>query len=190
MNIVLLGGNPGTGKTEVASALGKELERDVIVLGTLAKESKCIGEYDDARDTNVIDEDCLVEVIFSLLERLEDDIIIEGHYIDLVPSNKVERVIILRTHPNDLKERLISRSYSEEKVTENLESEIFGVCQMDAINAFGEDKVYEIDTTENTLEETVEEIVETLTSNDPPIRYDWMTELEEEGRLQDFISDA
>ena len=190
MNIVLLGGTPGTGKTEIASALGKELKRDVISLGTLAKESKCISAYDDARDTNVIDEDCLVEAILSLLEKLEDDIIVEGHYIDLVPSNKVERVIILRTHPDDLKERLISRTYSEEKVNENLESEIFGVCQLDAIDAFTEERVYEIDTSKNTLEESVEEIVETLTSNDPPIRYDWMTELEEEGRLHDFVSDA
>ena len=61
---------------------------------------------------------------------------------------------------------------------------------MDAIDAFTEERVYEIDTSKNTLEESVEEIVETLTSNDPPIRYDWMTELEEEGRLHDFVSDA
>jgi broad-specificity NMP kinase len=61
---------------------------------------------------------------------------------------------------------------------------------MDAIDAFGEDRVYEIDTSEITIEESVEEIVETIASEDPPIRYDWMTELEEEGRLQEFVPEA
>ena len=65
-------------------------------------------------------------------------LILEGHYIDLIPSRQVERVFILRTHPDELKNRLTSRDYSETKLGENLESEIYGVCQMDAIDAFGE----------------------------------------------------
>ncbi len=190
MNVVLLGGTPGTGKTEVASALGKVLEREVLELGFLAQKNNCITEYDESRDTKVIDEDCLVDAIIAFLEKQEENVIIEGHYIDLVPSSSVSRVIILRTHPDELKERLQDRDYSEEKISENLGSEIFGVCQMDAIDAFGEDRVFEVDTSETTLEETIEEIVETLSSKDPPIRYDWMTELEEEGRLQEFVPEA
>lgn len=190
MNIILVGGTPGTGKTEVASALRSRLGREVIDLGVLANESNCIAEYDSLRETDVIDEDCLVEAILNLIESNDADLIIEGHYIDLVPGNKVTRVFILRTHPDELQERLKSRSYTKEKVQENLESEIFGVCQMDAIDAFGEDLVYEIDTSESTLEETIEEIMEMLHSKDPPIRYDWMSDLEEVGRLQEFVRDA
>jgi len=190
MKITLIGGTPGTGKTEVAKILGTRLKRRVIALGNIADDNNCIREHDSNRDTGIIDEDCLVDAIMTLLDKCKDDLIIEGHYIDLIPSRLVEKVFILRTHPDNLKNRLTQRDYKEAKIHENLESEIFGVCQMDAISAFGEDGVFEVDTTEMSAKDVVIEIIEITETNEMPTRFDWMADLEDEGKLKDFISDA
>lgn len=188
MSVIVIGGNPGTGKTMIAAELSKKLELPVVQLGTIAEENGCIREHDDQRSSNVIDEDCLVEAIHNLFYENDEDFIIEGHYVDLVPSRKVKEIIILRTHPDVLRERLLERGYDKAKVNENVEAEVMGVCQMDAIFSFGEDAVYEIDTTSISVDECVNTIIEILGSNKKPEHIDWMDLLEEQGILEDYIS--
>jgi len=188
MSVIVIGGNPGTGKTMIAAELSEKLGLPVVQLGTIAEENGCIREHDAARSSNVIDEDCLVEAIHDLLYETDKDFIIEGHYVDLVPSRKVKEIIILRTHPDILRERLLKRGYDKAKVNENVEAEVMGVCQMDAIFSFGEDAVYELDTTTMSVEECVTAIMEILGSKKKPEHIDWMDLLEEQGILDDYIS--
>ncbi|MFX1559212.1 MAG: adenylate kinase family protein [Promethearchaeota archaeon] len=189
MSIILVGGSPGTGKTMVAKILGSKLSIEVISLGELADEAGCITAEDKVRKTGIINEDCLVDVLIDLTKDKSKRMVIEGHYIDLVPSSTVQWAFILRTHPDKLKDRLSSRDYSTEKVAENVEAEVMGVCQMDALDAFGEAKVYEVDTTELNAPQTVE-LIESLMKSEPsPTRIDWMSELEEQGRLDEFLTD-
>lgn len=189
MSIVLIGGSPGTGKTKVAQVLGSRLRVRVVNLGDLAERFGCISAYDKARNTGVIDEDCLVEAIGQEIDELKGLLIMEGHYIDLVPFRSVQAVFLLRTHPEVLKDRLILRGWSQEKTQENVEAEVVGVCQLDAIEAFGEELVFEIDTTNLNLMQVVDEIQKLLKSSNEPLRIDWMQLLEEEGRLDDFLSE-
>ncbi|MHA2397131.1 MAG: adenylate kinase family protein [Candidatus Thorarchaeota archaeon] len=189
MSVILVGGTPGTGKTKVAKILGSKLSVEVISLGIFADESGCITAEDKARNTGIINEDCLVDALIELTEDKSKRIVIEGHYIDLVPSSSVQWVFILRTHPGKLRTRLSERNYSNEKVTENVEAEVMGVCQMDALNAFSEAKVFEIDTSELSAPQTAEKIDVTMKNKSPPTRIDWMSQLEEQGRLDEFLSD-
>ena len=131
MSVILVGGTPGTGKTVVAKILGSKLSVEVIGLGDLADESGCISAEDKARKTGIINEDCLVDALVKLTEDKSKRLVIEGHYIDLVPSDSVQWVFLLRTHPETLKKRLDKRNYYDEKVTENVEAEVLGVCQLD-----------------------------------------------------------
>ena len=189
MKALLIGGTPGTCKTEVASIIAERLNLTLISVSELAERYGCIEEHDSDRDTDVINEDCFVDAIIDILDEMKNDVIIEGHYIDLVPSEHVSTVIILRTHPTSLRKRLAERSYSEEKIQENVEAEIIGVCQMDALDAFGESTVKEIDTTSKTIDETVDEIIKHKDSKSGlTTRIDWMEMLETEGRLDDFLS--
>ena len=189
MSVIVIGGSPGTGKTKVAKILGSKLSVEVISLGQLADESGCITAEDKARQTGIINEDCLVDVLDELTDDKSKSMVIEGHYIDLVPSSAVQWVFILRTHPETLKMRLSERNYSIEKVTENVEAEVIGVCQLDALDAFGEARVFEIDTTDLSAPETAENIENLMKERSEPVRIDWMAMLEEEGRLDDFLSD-
>ena len=184
MSVILIGGTPGTGKTTVAKILGSKLSVDVVGLGDLADKSGCISAQDKARNTGIIDEDCLVNALQQLTEDKKNRIVIEGHYIDVVPNSSVQWVFVLRTHPQNLRDRLAGRDYSNDKVNENVEAEVLGVCQLDALDAFGEKKVFEIDTTDMNAPETAMKI-ETLMKDSPdPERLDWMSLLEKEGRLE------
>ena len=187
MSTILIGGTPGTGKTMVAKVLGSRLSVDVISLGDLADKSGCISAQDKARDTGIINEDCLVDALVDLVEDKSKSYVIEGHYIDLVPSSAVQWVFILRTHPETLQERLSKRDYKDEKVSENVEAEVLGVCQLDALDAFGEERVLEIDTTKLSAPETATKIEQMIKDEVAAVRIDWMTTLEEEGRLDDFL---
>ncbi|RLI55597.1 MAG: nucleotide kinase [Candidatus Thorarchaeota archaeon] len=190
MSAILIGGTPGTGKTIVAKALGARLGVEVFSLGEMADSAGCVTDEDKARDTGIIDEDCLVEAIIDVVEDEKGKrILIEGHYIDLVPNPSVEWVFLLRTHPDELKTRLEKRGYAESKVLENVEAEVLGVCQLDALDSFGEKKVFEIDTTNLTSAQTVDMIESIMRDPGDPIRIDWMESLEKEGRLDEFLSD-
>ena len=189
MAAILIGGTPGTGKTMVAKVLGSRLSVDVIALGELADKAGCISAQDKARDTGIINEDCLVDAIVNLVDDKSKRIIIEGHYIDLVPSSSVQWVFMLRTHPEKLRARLSKRDYKDEKVIENVEAEVLGVCQLDALDAFGEERVLEIDTSEMTPPDVASKIEQLISEEAAPIRIDWMAMLEKEGRLTEFLSE-
>ncbi len=187
MKAIVIGGTPGTGKTETAEILSERLGLRVLSLGELAREHDCLSTHDDERDTEVIDEDCLVQALVEILDEEGEDIIIEGHYIDLVPSYRVKLAIILRTHPDELKRRLADRDYKEDKIRENVEAEVIGVCQLDALDAFGEGRVVEIDTTGINANAVAEGIIEQLNSPDTTVRIDWMQKLESEGKLDQYL---
>jgi adenylate kinase len=189
MSVLLIGGTPGTGKTKVAQVLGSRLSVKVFNLGELADENGCISAKDKARNTGVIDEDCLVAAIAELVEYEKGRIILEGHYIDLVPFSAVETVIVLRTHPDCLKSRLVERGWPNNKTKENVEAEVIGVCQLDAIDSFGEEIVFEIDTTDLNHIQAADLIQELLNSPKDPERIDWMETLEKDGHLEDYLSD-
>jgi adenylate kinase len=189
MASILIGGTPGTGKTMVAKVLGSKLSVEVVPLGDLADESGCISAQDKARDTGIIDEDCLVDALVNLVEDKSERFVIEGHYIDLVPSSAVQWVFILRTHPDILTERLKKRGYKDEKVQENVEAEVLGVCQLDALNSFGEERVFEIDTSEMKAPEVAAKIEQLIKDEAAPTRIDWMVTLEKEGRLDEFLKE-
>jgi adenylate kinase len=189
MPAILIGGTPCTGKSEAAQLLASRLSSVLFSLGDIAENNGCISDYDAFRDTGVIDEDCLVEAIMDLIEEEKTMIVIEGHYIDLVPNSFVKFAFILRTHPDILRQRLKERNYTKEKLEENLEAEVVGVCQMDALYAFGEEKVHEIDTSELNPNEVVELIMYIITNPVEPRRIDWMAKLEEEGSIDEYLKD-
>jgi adenylate kinase len=83
----------------------------------------------------------------------------------------------------------MKRNYSKEKVDENVEAEVIGVCQLDAIEAFGEEKVFEIDTTTMAPADVASRIADILAGGQQPVRIDWMEMLDHEGRLDEYLTE-
>ncbi|WP_188884327.1 adenylate kinase family protein [Halarchaeum grantii] len=146
---VVLTGTPGTGKTTASEHLDTDL--DVVHLNDVVKDEELYTERDEARDSLVADIDALVEKYAEA-----DDVLVESHLAHHLDD--ADAVIVLRCAPETLEERLTERGEPEAKARENAESEALDVILSEAVRRHGEERVYEIDTTDRTPEAVAAEI--------------------------------
>ena len=143
--IIALTGTPGTGKTSVAKHFGGF---NVIDLTRFVKDQE-LGEQNTEFEVDIPE----------MVEALEDEIdpdentILEGHLAHHFPA---DFCVVLRCNPEELRERLSERDYSEEKVEENVESEILDLILSEAVE--NQRNIIEVDTTGRKAEEVAEEI--------------------------------
>ena len=171
---VALTGTPGTGKTTAAERLPYE----VVHLNEVVTDEELWTERDDERDSLVVDVDALREWVDEHVggagETDENDdtsdatddgdaadasddavIVLESHLAHLLDA---DRVVVLRCRPDVLESRLRERGESDAKAQENAESEALDVVLSESVREHGEERVYEIDTTERTPEDVAAEI--------------------------------
>ncbi len=174
--IIVVSGTPGTGKTIVAKLLAEKLKACYVNLSEMVLEEKLYVGYDESRGSYIVDEERVRRRLRELVEKCSI-LVVDGHYGELAPKEYVDKVIVLRTDPLELEERLRKKNWPWEKIRENVAAEILGVCTVNAIEEQGVDKVYEVDTTNRSPQEVVKEIVEEiLTGKKPPgPRIDWLT---------------
>jgi len=143
---VALTGTPGTGKTTVAD----RVHLDVVHVNEVVREEGLATGEDEARGSLVADLDALRE---RFADR--DDVLFESHLAHHLP---VDRVVVLRCHPDELAGRLADRGWAEEKVAENVESERLDLLLSEAVAEHGPDGIYEIDTTGRSPEAVADEV--------------------------------
>lgn len=155
---VALTGTPGTGKTTVARLVETDLR--VVHLNDLVREEGLDEGNDPERDSLIVDLD-------AVRDRLEgcDDVLIESH---LAHHLEVDRVVVLRCHPRQLRKRLLDRSESEAKARENAEAEALDVILSEAVDLHGLESVYEVDTTDRTPDTVVAAIESALEGDREP----------------------
>jgi adenylate kinase len=118
-----MSGSPGTGKSTVSTLL-EDLGYRIETVEGLAEEFGCIEEVDPRDGARPIDMEKLqqkLEVAWE--EGPKSPTVIDGHLSHLLG---VDCVVILRCRPEDLRERLAGRSYSSQKIDENVDWEILG----------------------------------------------------------------
>lgn len=150
--LVGITGTPGTGKTSVTAQLEKKAGYQVIHLNELIREEKLYSEVDAERDCVVADMDLVEQRVMEKVDRSSPVTILDSH----LSHHIADIVIVLRTSPDKLRERLQKRHYSENKVQENLEAEALDVILFESVEWC--DKVFEIDTTNQTIEETIMDV--------------------------------
>ncbi len=180
---IVIAGTPGTGKSSVSEELSKLTGYPRLGLSEFAIERNLVLYFDEDRKSYVVDEAALVKTVSELVEGSPTPVIIHTHYPEVLPPSLVSRAFVLRTHPVILERRLETRGWDRKKVYENVMAEILGVVAYNALNAFGPDKVYEIDTSGTTPREAAEKVYRILKGEllvEPGIRIDWLTVLDPE----------
>jgi len=135
--IISITGTPGTGKSHVAKLLAKQMNANLISIKKLTEKMHC--RIDKKRKTKIVDINDLQKAVNKNIVKSKPNII-EGHLSHLLRS---DMVIILRTDPSILKNRLKKRKWPEAKIKENVQAEILGIITQEAMQR---SRVFEIDT--------------------------------------------
>ncbi|CAN0854256.1 Adenylate kinase isoenzyme 6 homolog [Linum grandiflorum] len=136
---ILITGTPGTGKTTTSTALAEATELRHINIGDLVKEKKLHDGWDEQFECHVINEDLVCDEIEDAME--EGGNIVDYHGCDFFPERWFDRVVVLQTENSVLFDRLTKRGYSETKIKNNIECEIFQVLLEEAKDSYPEDVV-------------------------------------------------
>ncbi len=143
---VAVTGTPGTGKTTATERLGDDYA--VVHLNDAIREAGLHEGTDEDRDSLVADLAAVREWFEGRVADLEDDaeaVVVESHLAHHLP---VDRVVVLRCHPDELRRRLRERGAGEPKVAENAESEALDLVLAEAVAERGADATYEVDATD------------------------------------------
>ena len=189
--VLVLVGTPGVGKSSVSSLLSSRLGGLHVSLGDLVKQEGLSCGLDEKRGTLIVDEDRVSKLVREIIRQSESYIIVDGHFaMDVVSAEDVCLAFVLRRNPDELREVLKERGFSEGKVAENVAAEILDVCLFDAVKAYGKEKVCEVDVSDGTVEDIVNKIIN-IVNHRGECRVgivDWLTQLESEGRLDEFLA--
>jgi adenylate kinase len=157
----------------------------------LEKHRLLILGADEARKTQIADIPRVARRIMKIVMDVNGYIIIDGHYAsDLVEAKDLFMAFILRRDPTELQSILRKRGYNPNKVSENVASEILDICLVDALQAYGKDKVCEIDCSSKDST-TIAEEISSILSKAKKCRVgivDWLTKLETEGTLDTLLA--
>ena len=189
--VILITGTPCVGKTSIARPLASNLNALYLNLTDLALTENLVSGKDKKRASIIIDEDKMQKRLGEIIANSkETNIVIDGHYaVNVVPTNLVTCVFVLRRDPVELRERMEQSGFSEKKLFENLASEILDVCLVDALNLIDQRKVCEIDITGKTVDDVVKEVQHLLSNLDSCHVgiVDWLGKLEKEGLLEQYL---
>jgi adenylate kinase len=184
--LVALTGTPGTGKS-TASNLLRDEGYVVLDLNEIAQNNDFFISFDSARNTHEVDlvklNKFLGEFLINNLDKKDktknrDPVILDGHIAHFLDG--LDIVVVLRCHPKVLQQRLGKKNWSKAKVRENLEAEVLDVITIEVVERFKEDKIFEVDTTNDTPTEVINKIKKILkgeTKEFRPGNIDWSEEI-------------
>ncbi|KAK9469333.1 AAA domain-containing protein [Lipomyces arxii] len=140
---IIITGTPGTGKSRHSELLAKKLpELKLVSINDFIKQHKLEDEYDEERQSMMVDEDKLVDLIMPDLEA--GGRIIDWHVCDIFPESQIDLVVVLRTNTTRLYDRLKARGYSDKKFDDNMDAEIMQVILTDARESYEPEVVIEL----------------------------------------------
>jgi adenylate kinase len=152
---VALTGTPGTGKSAVATFLQNQ-GYNIVRVYDLAVQKGCVDGVDKKRNTKLID----IIKLNAYIKRhyvINDLVFFEGHIAHLLKA--MEKIIILRCHPQVLRKRLVKKKWSVKKVEENIDAETIDVILCETAERYPKENIFEIDTTNKTIEEVARIII-------------------------------
>lgn len=123
-------------------------------VGDIITQHKCFEGRDEELDTNILDEDKLLDLMEPMLDEAGEEgtgCVVDFHVCEIFPERWFDLVLVLRTKTDVLFDRLTKRGYSERKRSENMASEIMQVVLEAARESYDASLVHEVPS--NTIEE-------------------------------------
>lgn len=152
---ILIVGTPGTGKTSLSKKLEKKLEGyKRIELSKAIKKHKLYKEWDDEMGASIFDEKLVRNYLKSQLNKYNSKnmgIILDFHSANFLKKKWFDLVFCLNVETHILFDRLEKRGYTQEKIKENVECEIFKVVRYEAEEIFSDEQL--VDLQSNTAHE-------------------------------------
>ena len=191
MSIVITG-SPGVGKHTIA----KEIERtwkisELIDINKIAIDAGFVEQGQDVIEVDVNNLKKHLEPIVSDIPRLHcagRTGLIVGHLAPYVIDGKIGYpCVVLRKNPYKLIDIYKKRGYTEKKMKDNLGSEILGIIVNDAINNFGREKTFQVDTSDHTPKELAIRIHDIYNGEDNGDNIDWLPLIQEKNDLKKFF---
>jgi len=130
MEIIIVTGTPGAGKTRLARKIAKEKGYRYIDVHKIIKKNRLYDGFDKKRDCYVVDTGKLADY---LMKNIKKGAVVDSHMSHYLPREYVDECVVVKCDIKVLKERLEKRGYSERKVRENIDAEIFDVCLVEAL---------------------------------------------------------
>ncbi len=130
--IIAVSGTPGVGKTHLSIELAKRLSAEYVNITDYCQTNNLFDSYDTDSDTHGVDI-ALLEKSLRKYCDLSQIYVLDSHLLHDFSIDFVDVLIICTCELPVLQKRLQKRGYSEEKIRENLDAEIFQICQYDAI---------------------------------------------------------
>jgi len=189
--VVVVTGTPGVGKSKFSKLLAKRIGAFHVNVGEVALTEGFTLGTDLRRRSKIADLDRILRWVRNLIDEVDRDLVVEGHYAPIVvPKRHVRLAIVLRCDPNQLVKRLRMRRLARSKVYENVAAEILDVCLVDAVRSYGRKKVCEIDTTGRTFSSILTEALNVVEGRYKPSlgKVDWLSKSEERGQLEKLMS--
>jgi len=150
MQVIIVTGTPGTGKSTLAKNLAQASGYLYINGNTFIRDNDLAESYDSKRKCYIVDEKKLAHSFISFLTdngKKYPGFIFDSHLSQFIPKKYVDHCIVTSCDLAILKRRLAKRRYAKQKIRENLDAEIFSVCSTEAQEAGH--NVHPIDTSGN-----------------------------------------
>lgn len=177
--LIAITGTPGTGKTGTAKIASRLLDANLISIKHLVDAGKIPYSYDRKRKTKVIDENSIMKAVRKELDKSRPNVV-EGHLSHFM---KADYIFVLRTNPKKLRERLLARGWSKEKINENVHAEFLDEIVMEAV---GKNKrVFEIDTSRRKPHAAARLIIRIL--NNYPMQKKYRAGIDWTEKYMDFL---
>lgn len=153
MNVICVTGTPGTGKTTLSKRLAKKLDYYYLDVNKFIFKHRLSEGYDKIRRTKIVDVKKLNKKLINGIKNFQKSktkfkgMIIDSHLSHYLPRKYVDFCIVAKCGIKELNKRLKKKRFHKEKISENIEAEIFNVCLDEARHK--KHRIIAVDTTKS-----------------------------------------